>query len=78
MEGQEHGFPRLAIAEPEDRPDEEASRLGATGDGRAEIGNALLRGAEILLDMLAWWPEALLAGRTCLAALQVKQGDERE
>jgi hypothetical protein len=38
----------------------------------------ILRGAAVLLDMLAWWPEALLAGQTCLAALQVRQGDERE
>ena len=75
---QEQGASRLAIAEPVDRPDEGASRLDATGDGRAGMGNALLRGAEILLDMLAWWPEALLAGRTCLAALQIRQGDERE
>ncbi len=75
---QEQGASRLAIAEPEDRPDEETSRLGVTGDGRAGMANALLRGAEILLDMLAWWPEALLAGRTCLAALQVRQGEERE
>ncbi len=75
---QEQGASHLVIAEPEDRPDEEANRLGATGDGRVGMGNALLRGAEMLLDMLAWWPEALLAGRTCLAALQVRQGDERE
>ena len=39
---------------------------------------AILQSAALLLEMLAWWPEALLAGQTCLAALQVRQGDERE
>ena len=75
---QEHGTSRLAIAEPEDRPEQEASGPGVAGSGWAGTRAAILRAVAVLLDMLAWWPEALLAGQTCLAALQARQGDERE
>ena len=75
---QEHGTSRLATAEPEDRPEQEAGGLGVAGSGWAGTRTAILRAVAVLLDMLAWWPEALLAGQTCLAALQVRQGDERE
>ncbi len=75
---QEHGTSRLAITEPEDRPEQEAGGLGVAGIGWAGARTAILRAVAVLLDMLAWWPEALLAGQTCLAALQVRQGDERE
>jgi hypothetical protein len=75
---QEHGTSRQATAEPEDRPEQEASGLAVAGGGRAGKGSVILRAVAVLLDMLAWWPEALLAGQTCLAALQVRQGDERE
>jgi hypothetical protein len=75
---QEHGTSRLVIAEPERRPKQELSRLGVAGSGRAGMRTVILRAVAVLLDMLAWWPEALLAGRTCLAALQARQGGERE
>ena len=75
---QEQGASRLATAEPEDRPEKEASRPGEAGNSQAGMRGAILRGAAVLLDMLAWWPEALVAGQTCLAALQARQGDERE
>ena len=78
MQEQEHGTSRLAIAEPEHRPEQEASRLGVASTGQAGTGAVILRAVAVLLDMLAWWPEALLAGQTCLAALQARQGDERE
>jgi hypothetical protein len=38
------------------------------------MGSVILRAATVLLDMLAWWPEAAVAGQTCLVALQVRQG----
>jgi hypothetical protein len=75
---QEHGTSRLATAEPEDRPEQEVGRLAVAGRGWAGTGSVILQGVAVLLDMLAWWPEALLAGRTCLAALQERQGAERE
>ena len=75
---QEHGTSRLATAEPEDKPEQEARRLGVAGSGWAGMRTVILRAGAVLLDMLAWWPEALLAGQACLAALQVRQGDERE
>jgi hypothetical protein len=77
MQEQDHGVSRLATAEPEDRPEEQGRPAGA-GAGWEGLRGVILRGAAILLDMLAWWPEALLAGQTCLAALQVRQGEERE
>lgn len=78
MQEQEHGASRLVTAEPEDRPEQEATRTGVAGSDWAGMGTVILRAVAILLDMLAWWPEALLAGQTCLAALQIRQGDERE
>jgi hypothetical protein len=78
MQEQDHGASRLATGEPEDRPEEQSVRLGISDGGQAGMRGVILRGAAVLLDMLAWWPEALLAGQTCLAALQVRQGDERE
>jgi hypothetical protein len=76
---QEHGTSRLATAEPEDnRPEQERGGPGVAGSGWAGTRTAILRAVAVLLDMLAWWPEALLAGQTCLAVLQVRQGDERE
>jgi len=75
---QEHGTSRLATAEPEGRPALKVGGLDVAGSGWAGTRTAILRAVAVLLDMLAWWPEALLAGQTCLAALQVRQGDERE
>ena len=75
---QEHGTSRLATAEPEDRPEQKASGPGVAGSRWVGTRTAILRSVAVLLDMLAWWPEALLAGQTCLAALQARQGDERE
>ncbi len=75
---QEQGTSRLAAEEPGDGPEEQVSRPGEAGNSQAGMRSAILRGAAVLLDMLAWWPEALVAGQTCLAALQARQGDERE
>jgi hypothetical protein len=75
---QEHDTSRLATAEPEDRPEQEIVGFAVAGSGWAGTRTAILRAVAVLLDMLAWWPEALLAGQTCLAALQARQGDERE
>ena len=75
---QEHGTSRLATAEPEGGPEWQASGPAVAGSGWAGRRAAILRSLAVLLDMLAWWPEALLAGQTCLAALQARQGDERE
>jgi len=38
----------------------------------------ILRGAQVLLDLLTWWPEAASAGQACVAVLQVRQDAERE
>lgn len=78
MQGQDHGTSCLAAEAPGDGPEEQVSRPGEAGNSQAGMRSAILRGAETLLDMLAWWPEAVLAGQTCLAALRVRQGDERE
>jgi hypothetical protein len=75
---QEHGTSRLAIAEPEGRPAQQVGGLSVAGSGWGGTRTAILRAVAVLLDMLAWWPEALLAGQTCLVALQARQGDERE
>ena len=78
MQEQDHGASRLATAEPGHRPEERQRRLAGSGARWERLQGVILRGAAVLLDMLAWWPEALLAGQTCLAALQVRQGVERE
>ncbi len=78
MQEQDHEASRLAAEEPGDGPEEQSSWPGAAGDSQAGMRSTVLRGAAVLLDMLAWWPEALVAGQTCLAALQMRQGDERE
>lgn len=78
MQEQDHDASHVAAEEPGDRPEEQSSWPGAAGNRQVGMRRAALRGAAILLDMLAWWPEALVAGQTCLAALQIQQGDERE
>jgi hypothetical protein len=78
MQEQDHGALRLATAEPENRPEERQGRPAGAGARWEGLRGVILRGAAVLLDMLAWWPEALLAGQTCLAALEVRQGEERE
>ena len=75
---QAHDTSCLAAERPGNRPEEQCVRPAEAGGSQAGMRTVILRGAEVLLDMLAWWPEALLAGQTCLAALQVRQGDERE
>jgi hypothetical protein len=77
MQEQGREASRLAWGKPEDSPDEQSDSAGVAG-GQGRLGSVILRGATMLLDMLAWWPEAVLAGQTCLAALQVRQGNERE
>ena len=78
MQEQGHDASRLGTAEPGDGSEERFSPPYEAGDSQAGMRSAILRGAAILLDMLAWWPEALLAGQTCLAALQARQGDEQK
>jgi hypothetical protein len=78
MQEQDQNASCLVTAEPGGRPEEESSRLGVAGGSQDRMRAAILRAAAVLLDMLAWWPEALLAGQTCLAALQVRQGEKRE
>lgn len=78
MQGQDHGTSCLVAEGPGEGPEEQVRRPDEAGNSQAGMRSAILRGAETLLDMLAWWPEALVAGQTCLAALHIRQGDEHE
>lgn len=78
MQEQGHDAPRRVAGEPEDRPVEEPGRTGIAGSHATRLGNVILRGATVLLDLLAWWPEAASAGQTCVAVLQVRQETERK
>jgi hypothetical protein len=78
IEAQEHETPRLATGEPEEGLEGEPSRPDLAGRRREGVGGVILRGAAVLLNLLAWWPEAASAGHSCVAALQVRQGTGRE
>lgn len=78
MQEQDHHAPRLAAGEAGDRPEGKPGWLDVACSRREGMGSVILRAASVLLDMLAWWPEAAVAGQTCLVALQVRQGSERE
>ena len=75
---QDRENPNWAAGEPEDRPEEESSRPGIAGCRREGVRDLILCGAAVLLNLLAWWPEAASAGHSCVAALQAKQGESRE
>ena len=78
MQEQDHDACRLEPGEPQDGLEEQQGWPALAATRREGLRGVILRSAVILLDMLAWWPEALVAGQTCLAALQVRQGNERE
>jgi hypothetical protein len=78
MQEQDHDACCLEPGEPQDGLEEQQGWPALAGTRREGLRGVILRSAVILLDMLAWWPEALVAGQTCLAALQVRQGNERE
>ena len=77
MQEQDHGASELAAGDVEDRPEGKPGWLDLARSRRERMGSVILRAATVLLDMLAWWPEAAVAGQTCLVALQVRQGTER-
>ena len=78
MQVQDHVASHLAAGEPEDGPEGEPGRPGVAGGCQEGVGSVILRGAAVLLNLLAWWPEAASAGHTCVAALQMRQGTSRE
>jgi len=73
-----HDISDPATGDPAGRPEEEQGWPAVTGIRRQRMGSVIMRAAALLLDMLTWWPEAVVAGQTCLAALQSWQGSERE
>jgi hypothetical protein len=69
---------RLGAGEPADGLEAQAGRPDRAGSRLGVVREVVLRGATVVLDMLTWWPEALVAGQACLAALQIRQGTDRE
>ncbi|HEU5335614.1 MAG TPA: hypothetical protein VFU27_06605 [Terriglobales bacterium] len=75
---QDHKTLRLGAGEPAEGPEAQAGRPGTAGSRLGVVRGVILRGATVALDMLKWWPEAMVAGQTCLAALELRQGTDRE
>lgn len=75
---QDHETLRLGAGEPGDGLGAQAGRPGTAGSRLGAVRGVILRGATVALHMLKWWPEALVAGQTCVAALEVRQGTDRE
>lgn len=78
MQVQDHETSQLAAGEPEDGPEGKPGRSGMAGRSQEGVGSVILRGAAVLLNLLAWWPEAASAGHACVAALQLRQETSRE
>lgn len=78
MQEHDHDASSLAAGEPESGLGEQQDWPGETGSRREGLRSVVLRGATVLLDLLAWWPEAASAGQTCVAVLQIRQGADRE
>ena len=74
---QSHDASSPATGAPAEGP-EESSGASVGGTRQDGVGNVILRAIAVLLDMLTWWPEALIAGQVCLAALEVRQGTDRK